>query len=526
MKKSKFLAVILAIVMMLTMSIGTAADTFEDDYGDICFESFEDLKLLAAEEYTALTTVYYAGEEPLVIEEDLTLPGELCVNADGYEVAIPEGVTLSATSEDFDNYFYAGKLTVEGTLVSDFLVVSQELSVSGIVFNNNTVYLDSFSVEPVTVTGGANVVNTQDSCTVYCFYYIESEADLALAINEASNNDDAAWYYLVYTAYSDIEITGSIDIPENLFLSIGYWDESISFTIGESADVTLNGYIETYSPITVEGALINNGIIDIYYDWYGELVVADGGEYTENGIIVVTSEVLEEPSAALSGIETDEYDIITDDEYGTYWIMHIHRYDSEVTEPTCGEEGYTTYTCRICETSYQLDYTAATGEHTYTDDSDTTCDVCGYEREIEDDEPVRVRSVPMYRMYDPNCGEHFYTGSTEERDILVEAGWNYEGVGFNFPVVGKPVYRLYEPSTGEHLYTMSETEKDTLLAAGWNYEGVAFNSAGEDEVPQYRLHNPNVSRGAYHFTGSTEERDYLISLGWEYQGIGWYSCLK
>ena len=61
------------------------------------------------------------------------------------------------------------------------------------------------------------------------------------------------------------------------------------------------------------------------------------------------------------------------------------------------------------------------------------------------------------------------------------------------------------------------------LSAGWNYEGIAFNSGFENEVPQYRLHNPNATRGAYHFTASTQERDFLISVGWEYQGIGWYS---
>ena len=36
----------------------------------------------------------------------------------------------------------------------------------------------------------------------------------------------------------------------------------------------------------------------------------------------------------------------------------------------------------------------------------------------------------------------------------------------------------------------------------------------DDQVPQYRLHNPNAKRGGYHFTGSTEERDLLISFGW------------
>ena len=136
-------------------------------------------------------------------------------------------------------------------------------------------------------------------------------------------------------------------------------------------------------------------------------------------------------------------------------------------------------------------------------------------------------TVNMFRIYDPNSGEHFYTGSTEERDNLVAVGWNYEGVGFTFPLTtGKPVYRLYDPVYGEHLYTMDEEEKARLMAEGWHYEGIAFNSGFEDEVPQYRLHNPNETRGAYHFTASIEEMERLISLGWEYQGIGWYSCWK
>ena len=155
--------------------------------------------------------------------------------------------------------------------------------------------------------------------------------------------------------------------------------------------------------------------------------------------------------------------------------------------------------------------------HTYTDAEDADCNACGYVREIA------IPSVPMFRMYDPNGGEHFYTGSEEERDILEAAGWDYEGVAFNFPVVGAPVHRLYHPTSGDHLYTMNKDEMAGCLNAGWNYEGVAFNSAAPDQVTQYRLWNPNAVRGAWHFTGSTEERDRLIELGWRYQGVGWYS---
>jgi hypothetical protein len=152
---------------------------------------------------------------------------------------------------------------------------------------------------------------------------------------------------------------------------------------------------------------------------------------------------------------------------------------------------------------------------------DTTCDVCGAERKVDKFRPTHS----MYRMYNPNSGEHFYTGDKGERQVLEAAGWKYEGVGFTFPAsTGLPVYRLFQPSTGEHLYTMSEKEKADLLAAGWNYEGIAFNSGNENEVPQYRLYNPNVTVGAYHFTASIEERNVLLAAGWQDQGIGFYTC--
>ena len=158
--------------------------------------------------------------------------------------------------------------------------------------------------------------------------------------------------------------------------------------------------------------------------------------------------------------------------------------------------------------------------HVYSHNYDYKCDACGHIRIVDMTRPM----MNMYRMYNPNTGEHFYTGSEVERDNLIAVGWQYEGVGFTFPLTtGKPVYRLFQPSTGEHLYTMDENEKAALMAAGWNYEGIAFNSGFENEVPQYRLHNPNATVGAYHFTASIEERDTLLALGWEDQDIGWYS---
>jgi hypothetical protein len=50
-----------------------------------------------------------------------------------------------------------------------------------------------------------------------------------------------------------------------------------------------------------------------------------------------------------------------------------HQYSSVVTPPTCTEEGYTTYTCSLCNGSYVTEKVAAKG-HNYVNDK---CSVCG-----------------------------------------------------------------------------------------------------------------------------------------------------
>jgi hypothetical protein len=135
-----------------------------------------------------------------------------------------------------------------------------------------------------------------------------------------------------------------------------------------------------------------------------------------------------------------------------------------------------------------------------------------------------IETVTMYRLYNPNSGEHFYTGSEEERDNLISTGWKYEGIGWIAPMyTGDPVYRLYNPNAGDHHYTMSESERNNLETVGWKYEGICWNSADSDQAPLYRLYNSNTnSAGAHHYTLSNEEKNNLVSLGWKYEGVSWY----
>ena len=134
--------------------------------------------------------------------------------------------------------------------------------------------------------------------------------------------------------------------------------------------------------------------------------------------------------------------------------------------------------------------------------------------------PTQVTTQTMFRLYNPNSGEHFYTSSTVERDHLISVGWNDEGTGWIAPAEGEPVYRLYNPYAGEHHYTISAGERDMLVSVGWSDEGVGWFTGGSS--PLYRLYNPNEYANNHHYSTSTVERDHLLSIGWQDEGIAWY----
>ncbi|MDO4621789.1 MAG: lasso peptide biosynthesis protein [Eubacteriales bacterium] len=166
-----------------------------------------------------------------------------------------------------------------------------------------------------------------------------------------------------------------------------------------------------------------------------------------------------------------------------------------------------------------------------------------------------AETVSMFRMYNPNSGEHFYTGNPAEKEMLLEKGWVYEGIGWKAPAFSNvPVYRLYNPNAGDHHYTTVLSEKAFLENAGWQYEGIAFYSCESDgnrqdllaagdgtveraadgsdrvwsaerktsAVPLFREYNPRAESGAHNYTSSSAEHENLIRLGWQEEGIAWY----
>ena len=135
---------------------------------------------------------------------------------------------------------------------------------------------------------------------------------------------------------------------------------------------------------------------------------------------------------------------------------------------------------------------------------------------VTDGTPPSGSGVPMYRLYNPATGEHFYTSSLYEATVDVASGvWNSEGIGWFAPETGTPVYRLRAiPGTGSagHLYSTNRAEIDKALSdGGWMDEGIGWYSDGPISVfRQYK-----AETGQHNYTSDFNEIQVITtSQGW------------
>ena len=99
---------------------------------------------------------------------------------------------------------------------------------------------------------------------------------------------------------------------------------------------------------------------------------------------------------------------------------HIHEYTATVTEPTCTEQGYTTYTC-ICGEYYVADYVDALGH----DFVDGFCTHCGNGNFAPEDE--LTRGMFFYTLWN-YCGSVAPTSTRYHFTDVSESDYYYEAV--------------------------------------------------------------------------------------------------
>lgn len=274
-------------------------------------------------------------------------------------------------------------------------------------------------------------------------------------------------------------------------------DSSADVKIEESADATTNelsneGETTAYAEVPVERQTISEGSVEARVET--PAAVQTELEDTERKNAVEPAEaVMDEPSTdAETAIDETKKETTT---------------SPEKTEETVKESA------SVQSSQPVEEQTTASSTKATTESSAATRSAA-----------AKAAKIAIYRVYNPNSGEHLHTMNANERDYLVRVGWRNEGISMYVDGTGNQLYRLYNPNSGEHFYTLNGNERDNLKKHGWRYEGVAWKTPKTGQ-PMYRVFNPN-SRGAgsHHYTMLLSERNDLVKKGWRNEGIAWYTA--
>jgi len=139
-----------------------------------------------------------------------------------------------------------------------------------------------------------------------------------------------------------------------------------------------------------------------------------------------------------------------------------------------------------------------------------------------------------FRFFNRRTGEHFYTGSTAERNGIIAgmADMTYEGVAFLSGGWGStvPVARFLRLDTGEHFYTASATERDYIrknMSNAYRLEDAYAFNVSEIQTSEYSqavYRFLDTATGSHFFTASENERDGVIATlpSYRYEGVAYY----
>ena len=144
-------------------------------------------------------------------------------------------------------------------------------------------------------------------------------------------------------------------------------------------------------------------------------------------------------------------------------------------------------------------------------------------------------SVPLYRFWNSETGDHFYTTDENEKNrVLTTKEWmyTYEGIAAYVYQTQQtntlPLYRLWSSKTGDHFYTTDENEKNTALTTKewmYTYEGIAgyiYPAQQTNTLPLYRLWNSE--NNDHFYTTSETEKNRALEGQYIYEGIAGYAC--
>lgn len=120
----------------------------------------------------------------------------------------------------------------------------------------------------------------------------------------------------------------------------------------------------------------------------------------------------------------NEKDWITDIANNNTCNLFGHTYETVVISPTCQEQGYTTYSCSICEYTYCDNYTEIVAHNYYLE----TCQWCGYNEALDNAEMITTADGWIIAINESEAFLMTYCGD----GINLTFPTNYNEIALNF----------------------------------------------------------------------------------------------
>ena len=271
------------------------------------FETFQDLKDLAAQSNGQQINAVYEGTGDLVISEDLTLPENMdLLIFDGSKVVINKGITFTT------NYISVRDFTVNGTWNSNrFSNVYGHLEVNGKAnLNQGVLYLRSGG----TISGLENVNKRYEEQVLY-YWDVSTVSDIEDAIAAAKNTGDGLPHGINMYVGDTLTIDKSLTLPENMVECSIYGDGTIVIPKG----ITFTTYAAQMwlsCNTQVKGKFVNHGSIQFNSPATFDVT----GTYSGKGKLQVYNQNGEtELSQIVAGLDLDAFVVQEYENQRSHW---------------------------------------------------------------------------------------------------------------------------------------------------------------------------------------------------------------
>lgn len=286
------------VVEVKQENLSSSSAIREEEWGDIYFDTFEDLKELAGRSYSENTYAYYEGEGPLVISEDLTLPYYLDVGfyTDNSHLIINEGVTFETGSY---NGIYVDVLEINGIFKNRaWTDVEQELIINGTL----SLYESMTISQEAVLRKNGQIIYNDEWCYLERNWNAVTEEDVRTAVDAANADNSGVRHGINLTMEGNITLSRDLTIPGNASFHIDcawIYDEDwngtrgdYTFTVPRGVTLTLNSdyYSSMSADVVISGVFENNSEFNIN-EYYGSvLTFASTGVYKGKGAIEISTD--------------------------------------------------------------------------------------------------------------------------------------------------------------------------------------------------------------------------------------------